>query len=170
MFLIRFLRLSFLLYQWPGEIVIYNHESLGCKNGTWLEMCEVLLLVKLNVILSLKKTKKMTKESTIYPLYWHLGLESTKIHELHILLILIMLKKSSHKGFVLILHDSAPGCIVKEDLTYLISKLKWAQMSEQHSTVKRNREEGILVRWGGWKKPDLPTFLCLLSNVMVNWK
>lgn len=61
-------------------------------------MCEVLLLVKLNVILSLKKTKKTRKEGTIYPLYWHLGLESTKIRELHILLILITLKKILSQG------------------------------------------------------------------------
>lgn len=46
-----------------------NCGSLGCRNGTWLEMCEGLLLVKLNVILPLKKTKKTRKESTIYPLY-----------------------------------------------------------------------------------------------------
>lgn len=53
----------------PGKTVHNNCGSLGCRNGTWLEMCEGLLLVKLNVILPLKKTKKTRKESTIYPLY-----------------------------------------------------------------------------------------------------
>lgn len=87
-----------------------------------------------------RRLRRQGKKSTIYPLYWHLGLESTKLSELPVLLILIKFKKIPSQGLCVNLTWFS-SWLHNEDLTFLIGKLKQSQMSEQHSAVKRHRAE-----------------------------